>query len=375
MRVLMQSRKNFFDLKGGDTVQLTKTKDELQKLGVDVDLSLDFSPDLTNYDLVHLSNVTRIQETYLQVKNAVSQCKPIVLSTIFWPMEDFERRGQVGIRKFVNEHFHIDNIERIKATARFLKNKDARNIATKNLITVGYTKMQRYVVDNTNFFLPNAELEMEALEDQFSFKTSNYVVVPNAVDLISVNEAESEPIPSEFEKYRDAVICVGRIEPRKNQVSLAKALENSGYKLLFVGAVSTNQKEYFKELLEIVEQNNNFYYEPYIDNKELYKLYRICKVSALPSWLDTPGLVSLEAAAMGCNLAISSKGTTKEYFRQYASYCEPDNLKSIRKAVDDAFNKPRQEELINLIKSEYNWENAALQTLKGYEMALQEYNK
>lgn len=371
----MQSRKNFFDLKGGDTVQLTKTKDELQKLGVDVDLSLDFSPDLTNYDLVHLSNVTRIQETYLQVKNAVSQCKPIVLSTIFWPMEDFERRGQVGIRKFVNEHFHIDNIERIKAAARFLKNKDARNIATKKLITVGYTKMQQYVVDNTNIFLPNAELEMKALEDQFSFKTSKYVVVPNAVDLISVSEAESEPIPSEFEKYRGAVICVGRIEPRKNQVSLAKALKNSDYKLLFVGAVSANQKEYFKELLEIVEQNNNFYYEPYIDNKDLYKLYRICKVSALPSWLDTPGLVSLEAAAMGCNLAISSKGTTKEYFRQYASYCEPDNLKSIRMAVDEAFNKPRQVELINLIKFKYNWKNAALQTLKGYEMALQEYNK
>ena len=70
MKVLMQSRKNFFDLRGGDTVQLEKTKAELEKLGVEVDFSLEFEPDLSKYDLVHLSNVTRIQETYLHVLNA-----------------------------------------------------------------------------------------------------------------------------------------------------------------------------------------------------------------------------------------------------------------------------------------------------------------
>ena len=96
MKVLMQSRKNFFELRGGDTVQLEKTKMELEKLGVEVDFSLDFEPDLSNYDLVHLSNVTRIQETYLHVKNAKKQGKPIVLSTIYWPMDEFERLGQVG---------------------------------------------------------------------------------------------------------------------------------------------------------------------------------------------------------------------------------------------------------------------------------------
>lgn len=70
MKVLIQSRKNFYTLRGGDTVQLLKTKEELEKLGVEVDISLEYEPDLQSYDLVHLSNVTRIQETYLHVKNA-----------------------------------------------------------------------------------------------------------------------------------------------------------------------------------------------------------------------------------------------------------------------------------------------------------------
>ena len=40
MKVLMQSRNNFFTLRGGDTIQLEKTKAELEKLGVEVDLVL-----------------------------------------------------------------------------------------------------------------------------------------------------------------------------------------------------------------------------------------------------------------------------------------------------------------------------------------------
>ena len=52
MKVLIQSRKNFYTLRGGDTVQLLKTKEELEKLGVDVDISLEYEPDLTEYDIV-----------------------------------------------------------------------------------------------------------------------------------------------------------------------------------------------------------------------------------------------------------------------------------------------------------------------------------
>ena len=59
MKVLMQSRKNFFELRGGDTVQLEKTKMELEKLGVEVDFSLDFEPDLSNLSLIHISEPTR----------------------------------------------------------------------------------------------------------------------------------------------------------------------------------------------------------------------------------------------------------------------------------------------------------------------------
>ena len=372
MKVLMQSRKNFFELRGGDTVQLEKTKMELEKLGVEVDFSLDFEPDLSNYDLVHLSNVTRIQETYLHVKNAKKQGKPIVLSTIYWPMDEFERLGQVGIRKFINSHVKIDTEEKIKAIARYLKDKNSRNEATRNLWKIGYTKMQKYVVDNVDYFLPNSEMEMDEFCKSFGVEKDRYKVIPNAIDADIARKQDEVEIPKEFEKYRNAIISVGRIEPRKNQLSLVKAHDKSNYKLILVGAVSDNQKGYFNEIKEIMDRNPNFYYIPKIENSKLYQLYKVCKVSTLPSWLDTPGLVSLEAAAMGCNLAISSKGSTTEYFINMAEYCLPDDINGIRSAIDRAYAKPQNDKLKNRIFENYTWEIAGQKTLEAYKTILDE---
>mgnify|MGYP000847350538 FL=1 len=357
-------------MRGGDTVQIEKTKEQLEKLGVEVDISLELEPDLSAYDLVHLTNVTRIQETYVQMQNAKKQGKKVALSTIFWPMEDFEKQAQIGARKLISNLLSIDNIERVKALARMIKSKESRGRVTKNLVTVGYTKMQRYVVENTDLFLPNSEMEIQKLFETFKIHSDAYVVVPNGIDKDNALKYLNNSDANEFSKFKDAVISVGRIEPRKNQLNLLKALHDSNYTVILVGAVSDNHKNYFAEIQKYLDSNPKVHYFPQIDNDKLYELYKICKVNTLPSWLDTPGLVNLESAAMGCNLAISSRGTTTEYFGDDAFYCEPDDLYSIRSAVDNAFSSPRNKKLREKILSKYTWENAAKQTLIGYKRLL-----
>lgn len=368
MKVLMQSRKNFYSLRGGDTVQLLKTKAELEKLGVEVDISLELEPDLSGYDLVHLSNLTRIQETYVQMKNAKRQHKPMVLSTIYWPTEEFEKVGQVGWRKILNKLLSINTEEKLKACYRYLTNKEERNKATLGVIRNKYTEMQKEVLETVDCCLPNSKIEMEKLEEVLGIHSDSVVVVPNGIDK-EIVERQKET-SEEFEKYRDAVICVGRIDTRKNQLNLVKALDGSGKKLILVGAVSENHKGYFEQIKPFLERNEYFEYIPYIENERLYELYKVCKVNALPSWFDTPGLVSLEAAAMGCNLAISEKGTTRDYFGNLAYYCEPDDIESIKNAVEEAWKAPRNEKLKEKVLENYTWEQAAIQTLKGYQSVL-----
>ena len=49
MKVLFQSRKTLYSAPGGDTTQLLKTKEYLEKLGVQVDISLELTPDVSSY--------------------------------------------------------------------------------------------------------------------------------------------------------------------------------------------------------------------------------------------------------------------------------------------------------------------------------------
>ena len=84
--------------------------------------------------------------------------------------------------------------------------------------------MQKYVVDNVDYFLPNSEMEMDEFCKSFGVEKDRYKVIPNAIDADIARKQDEVEIPKEFEKYRNAIICVGRIEPRKNQLSLVKAL-------------------------------------------------------------------------------------------------------------------------------------------------------
>jgi len=87
--------------------------------------------------------------------------------------------------------------------------------------------------------------------------------------------------------------------------------------------------------------------------------------------METPGLSSLEAAAMGKNIVVTTKGDTYDYFEDYAFYCEPDDIESIKKAITKAYDGPVNPKLKQKILEKYTWEQTAIETLKAYELALQ----
>ena len=346
MKVLMQIRSNVFEVPGGDTIQMQKTKEALETLGCEVDLSLELRPDLSRYDLVHLFNLTRVQETFIQVKNAVAQNKPIVFSTIYWPNIEFEKNANIGIRGILGK---------------------------KYLMTHAYQKMQRYILGHTKIFLPNAQQEMKQIEKVLGFKAENesIVVVPNAID-VEVAKSALRSDCHNYDQYKGWLICVGRIDTRKNQLKLIESIAGSDYKLLLIGKQSPGQKNYYKKVMNAIQDNPNIQYIESVENSKLYQIYKVCKVSVLPSWFETPGLVSLEAAAMGCNIVVSNKGTTKDYFKEFAYYCDVMDSASIRKQIDKAYNVAFDPRFRDMIFNEYTWDKAGEATFDGYRMALNE---
>ncbi len=214
--------------------------------------------------------------------------------------------------------------------------------------------------------LPNAIAELDMLINDFEISPNRAYIIPNGADSLFEHSDGAE-----FKrKYglQDFVLCVGRIEPNKNQLMLIRAMKGSGLPLVLIG--KCGDKEYLKRCLN--ESKSEVKFLEAMPHSDLRSAYGAAKVHALPSWRETPGLVSLEAGLAGCNVVVTNRGSTEEYFRDLAFYCEPDDVSSIRSAVIRAFNAPRTRDLADHIFKNYTWEKAAEKTLDAYKSIIAE---
>ncbi|MBL7473737.1 glycosyltransferase family 4 protein [Robertkochia sediminum] len=364
MKVLFQSRKTLFSAPGGDTTQLLKTKEYLEKLGVQVDITMELTPDLNGYDIVHVFNLMRPQDIYLQVQNAKKQSKKVALSTIYGPYTEYEKKARGGILQVLNRFFPITTIEYFKVIARVVLNREVSKGTLVYLLN-GHKRLQRKIIANTDVFLPNSVSEMNRVAKDFNLKSYQFVDIPNAVDLDTFNY-ETVEIDEKNEIYRDCVLCVSRIEGRKNQLNLVRASKNLPYHFVFIGKPGANFKKYFEQCKE--EAGDNCTFLGVIPHEDLPQFYKLSKVHVLPSWMETPGLSSLEAGVMKNNLVVTEKGDTRDYFEDYAYYCEPDHIDGMVSAIQKAFMEDFDHELRNKILNNYSWKDTARETLKAYKL-------
>jgi glycosyltransferase involved in cell wall biosynthesis len=360
LNVLMIGRSTLDSSPGGDTVQLYSTAKYLKPLGVNIDVKL--SNEVINYDkydLIHFFNVIRPDDILAHIFRSNL---PFVISTIFVDYSEYERSNTVGLQGLVAKVFSGDQMEYIKAVARYIVNGDKIN--SLHYLLKGHRSSVNYVSQRAKMLLPNSHSEFNRFAK--AYKTNGvYRKVPNAVDLSTF---DPDVLPNE--EFRNQIICVGRIEGRKNQLNLLRAMQNTDYHVTLIGKASPNHKRYYDDCVKLIEANPNFNIIDHVSHKALSSIYKAAKVHVLASWFETTGLSSLEAAAMDCNIVVTSKGDTVEYFGDLAYYCEPDDVESIRIAVDLAYNSPVNTDLKNLLRKEFTWENAAQETYSAYKSIL-----
>lgn len=363
MKVLFQTRKTLFSAPGGDTTQLLKTKEYLEKMGVEVDITLELEPDVSKYDLVHVFNLMRPQELYLQVRNAKRQGKKIALSTIYGPYVEFEKKARRGPLKYISKVLTMNQIDYCKVFARAFLNREFSK-GTLIYLLNGHGRLQKKIVNMVDVFLPNSHSEMKRVVDDFSLNDYKYVSVPNAVDIAKFDYDKTD-IDPDIQEYKDCILCVARIEGRKNQLNIIKACKGLPYQLVFIGKAGPNSGKYYHDCLA---EDGNTHFLGQIEHEKLPQYYKVAKVHVLPSWMETPGLSSLEAAIMRTNIVVTKKGDPEDYFGDMAYYCEPDDIESMRKAIIDAYEAEFKEALRQKILNCYKWEDTARETLKGYKM-------
>ncbi|HBG07022.1 MAG: glycosyl transferase family 1 [Geobacteraceae bacterium GWC2_58_44] len=363
MKILFQSRKTLFSVPGGDTVQLLKTAEALRETGCRVDVSTDLEPDLAGYDLVHLFNLMRPQEVYLQALNAKRQGRRVALSTIYGPYIEYERKARGGLAGVAARLLPHSQLEYLKVLARAVKNLEL-NRGTLSVLARGYKTLQAEIVEMTDVFLPNSGSEMARVHADFPASAAKpCVVVPNAVDTV-LFDPETVTVSPELQKYQGCVLSVARIEGRKCQLELVRAMRDLPWKLVLIGKPAPNHTAYYEQIKQEAGPNVEFIGQ--VEHDRLAEYYKAAKVHCLISWMETPGLSSLEAGAMGCNLVVTEKGDARDYFGEHAVYCEPDSVESIRSAIVHAYQLQGSARLAETIRSAYRWRDAAVATAEGY---------
>lgn len=360
MKVLFISRATLFSGNGGDTVQIKNTALYLQKIGIEVTIELcdNKNIDYSKYDLVHYFNIIRPSDIIYHIDKSKL---PFVVSSIYLEYKDQTKHSKHGLKDKLLSLFDKNTQEYIKCIARAIKNGE--KIISKKYLYLGHKRSIQYILARTSHLLPNSHSEYKRLKNDFA-EAGAYSTIPNAIDTHTYNIAKENIV----NKEEGTVLCVARFEPRKNQLNIIKSLASTSYKLTFAGNVAPNHINYYLECKRVAGDKATFL--DFVPENKIVELYRQHKVHILASWFETTGLSSLEAAACGCNIVISKKGDTEEYFGTNAFYCDPGSIESIRKAVDKAMAADVNETFIKYIQEHYNWEVTARETLKVYKEVL-----
>jgi glycosyltransferase involved in cell wall biosynthesis len=353
IKVAMITRSTLYSAAGGDTIQALQTASLLREYGCIADIKLTHETiDYDRYQLLHFFNITRPADILHHIEKTDI---PFVVSTILINYSEYDKYHRSGFAGIVFRYLSADTIEYLKSLSRWIKGKD--QLMSISFMWKGQRKAINQILKKAGLLLPNSASEYRRLSEAYECTTA-YMVVPNAVntDLFRYD--------SLVKKDPHLILCVARIEGIKNQLTLIRALNNTKYNLIIIGAAAPNQLSYYDSCRNAAASNIQFI--QHLPQEELVAYYQKAKVHVLPSWFETTGLSSLEAAAMGCNIVITDKGDTKEYFGEHAVYCSPSSASNIFSAVERAASLPVNETLQQKIHTHYTWQQASRHTAEGY---------
>ena len=360
MKIAFITRSTLYKVPGGDTIQILETARHLRAPGIQINIFL--SHEKINYqefDLLHFFNLIRPADILYHIKKSN---RPFVVSPIFVDYAEYDKKHRKNFSGWMLRTF--SSPEYIKTVSRWLLLKD--NLQSKQYLWKGQQKSILEILKKTKMLLPNSVGEYKKLENAYSI-SKPYTVIPNGINEQLFFQDDS------ISKDNTLVICVARIEGIKNQINLIKALNDTSFTLVLIGDSGPNQKKYYAECKRIAGQNIIF--TGRLTQNELVNYYKKAKVHVLPSWFETCGLSSLEAAATGCNIVVTDKGFTKEYFGNHAFYCNPESIESIYNTVVLAAKNNCSMSLPQQIKQEFTWSQAAKKTLEAYKTVIHSINR
>lgn len=316
----------------------------LRKEGVDVavlDPRLDIPLWLIQeFDVVHIFNSGSSLWAVFRVVDYVKDQKPIVLTVTYWP-------PTVGEIRLAEKVMGLDG-ERIAILMQARAGKDVRLFR---------------IAEEADALIFTSERERKAFfeaEESFGFEARGLCeIVENAVDPEEISEAR-------IEKEYAFCATVGRVEVAKNQWTVIQALRELKKEFPDIRYVCVG-----KDSLRLGEKTKEDWIEfpGEVEPTEALGFLGKAEVHILASLRDTPGLASLEAAALGCKLVVSDDpyGTARDYFPEtLVSFVDPLSSISVYRGIRDEFLRERSDRLREFVLERYTYPKVVKKLIELY---------
>ncbi len=322
MRVLFNTYPVAYACPGGGEIQLLKCKQALEALGVEVLLFDPWRPQFDRVDLVHYFSVQGGSMNFCDHVKRIGL--PLAISPVLWLTPQNRPLFPLG-----EIHDLLHRCDRV---------------------------------------LPNSQAECDQLAEAFDLDPHKFSVIPNGIDAEFVTPGDPELFRRRFGLDGPFLLNVANIERRKNQRLLAEVAARMELDLVLVGHV--RDVDYLDEVQSAGGQR--VHYLGSLDHADplLKAAYRACEVFVLPSFLETPGLAALEAAAQGAKIVITAEGAAREYFGPHAEYVDPHDGASLRGAIERQWSAAGDDRLPRFVLENFTWTHAAKALADAYERVL-----
>lgn len=346
---------------GGPSIRVPRTAEALRKIGVVANWANFSGEDCLEGDLIHLFNVWPPHSSVDAARAISHSGRRLVFSPILLDLSEMDFWGRrvrealaTGVDETVIARLQLEYSEQLTWSVR--RNPEP-----------GFTSRIRELAETADavIFLSRCE---ESLFKRFAGEHECTRLIHNPVDAGHFEKADPQ-LFRDFIGLDEFVLCVGRIEARKNQLFLTAAAKDLGLPVVLIGH-SPGHKSYADAVRAFGGDSVRCVGRVEPGSDLLRSAYAACRVFALPSWAEGAPLAALEAGATGANLVLSNRSGEQEYFGKLARYADPSSIESIKTeliaAWEDANRSERSGELRHRLREQNCWSRYAQQTAAMY---------
>jgi glycosyltransferase involved in cell wall biosynthesis len=227
--------------------------------------------------------------------------------------------------------------------------------------------LQARLLENSDLLIFNSPLEAQAVHRCFPATRRQPVAeAPVGVDVDALSAPDPRPFLRRYRLKPGFALSVGRIEDLKNQLALIRALGDLPIPLVLIGPVNPHHRAYARRVVRAAAARPGTLVIHHVERGMLLSAMAAAAVHVLPSWFETAGLTSLEAAVAGCAVVSTDRGYARAFLGDDAAYCDPSDEASIRRAVLLSLERGPSPRLRGRILERFTERRAAAATAELY---------